>query len=93
MAHYSLVQQHLDPSGGSGLFDPRDHEMFKKFICQTPFIHAKPLNAGKVRILRVESLRHFQNEWDIPCIARVMVKITLSGGVSIVSQRAGWKIF
>ena len=30
--------------------------------------------------------------WDIPCIARVMVKITLSGGVSIVSQQAGWNI-
>ena len=25
--------------------------------------------------------------WDIPCIARVMVRITLSGGVSNVSQR------
>ena len=29
-------------------------------------------------------------EWDIPCIARVMVRITLSGGVSNMSQRAGW---
>ena len=26
--------------------------------------------------------------WDIPCIARVMVRITLSGGVANVSQRA-----
>ena len=32
-------------------------------------------------------------EWDIPCIARVMVRITLSGGVSNVSQRAGWNDF
>ena len=32
-------------------------------------------------------------EWDIPCIARVMVRITLSGGVSNVSQRAGWNNF
>ena len=31
--------------------------------------------------------------WDIPCIARVMVRITLSGGVSNVSQRAGWNNF
>ena len=26
-------------------------------------------------------------EWDNPCIARVMVRITLSGGVSNVSQQ------
>ena len=32
-------------------------------------------------------------QWDIPCIARVMVRITLSGGVSNVSQRAGWNNF
>ena len=31
--------------------------------------------------------------WDIPCIARVMVRITLSGGVSNLSQRAGWNNF
>ena len=31
--------------------------------------------------------------WDIPCIARVMVRITLPGGVSNVSQRAGWNNF
>ena len=31
--------------------------------------------------------------WDIPCIARVMVRITLSGGVSNVSQLAGWNNF
>ena len=32
-------------------------------------------------------------EWDIPCIARVMVRITFSGGVSNLSQRAGWNNF
>ena len=57
MAHYSLVQG--DPYHGTGLFDPKKHPLFEKFICKTPFIHKKPLNAGKVRILRVESLRHF----------------------------------
>ena len=57
MAHYSLVQK--DPYRGSGTFDPRKEANFQKFICKNPFIHAKPLNAGKVRILRVESLRHF----------------------------------
>ena len=57
MAHYSLVQK--DPYRGSGTFDPRKEANFEKFICKNPFIHAKPLNAGKVRILRVESLRHF----------------------------------
>ena len=57
MAHYSLVQG--DPYHGTGLFDPKTNPMFEKFICKTPFIHKKPLNAGKVRILRVESLRHF----------------------------------
>ena len=31
--------------------------------------------------------------WDIPCIALMMVRITLSGGVSNVSQRAGWNNF
>ena len=31
--------------------------------------------------------------WDIPCIARVMVWISFSGGGSNVSQRSGWNNF
>ena len=40
-----------------------------------------------------ESINFDFQVWDIPCIARVMVRITLSGGVSNLSQRAGWNNF
>ena len=32
-------------------------------------------------------------EWDIPCIARVTVRISFPGGGSKVSQQAGWNDF
>ena len=63
--------------------------MIKVNLCQKLlFLHQLTHNMTKDCSLNYEF-----SIWDIPCIARVMVRITLSGGVANVSQQAGWNNF
>ena len=58
-----------------------------------PVIKKSPHSDFHVKIVGILTLQGYYGLSDIPCIARVMVRITLSGGVSNVSQRAGWNNF